>query len=153
LGTAGAVKKAMGLIPEERFLVMNGDTFFDVPFGRLAQVHEEKRAIATMALAGVADVDRYGKVELDADGQVTDFCEKNNCGAGLVNSGICLFERRIAGYIPEGNVSLERDILPRLVHKGLYGLALNGYFVDIGLPEDYLALNQEPKKIMPHCTI
>ena len=41
--------------------------------------------------------------------------------------------------IPPGeNVSIERDVFPRLVGEGLYGLLLDGYWMDIGTPERYL---------------
>src|SRR5438876_29497 len=36
------------------------------------------------------------------------------------------------------NISIERDVFPRLVGRGLYGFATDGYWLDIGTPERYL---------------
>ena len=47
-------------------------------------------------------------------------------------------ERSVLDLIPPGeNVSIERDVFPRLVGGGLHGLLLDGYWVDIGTPERY----------------
>ena len=39
---------------------------------------------------------------------------------------------------PERNVSIEREVWPRLVGDGLYGFPSEGYWLDIGTPERYL---------------
>jgi mannose-1-phosphate guanylyltransferase len=50
----------------------------------------------------------------------------------------CL-ERSVLESIPPGeNVSIERDVFPRLVGQSLHGLRLDGYWMDIGTPERYL---------------
>ena len=50
-----------------------------------------------------------------------------------------VLERSVLDLIPAGeNVSIERDVFPRLVGEGLHGLLLDGYWMDIGTPERYL---------------
>ena len=50
-----------------------------------------------------------------------------------------VLERSVLDLIPPGTeVSIERDVFPRLVGDGLHGLRLDGYWMDIGTPERYL---------------
>jgi mannose-1-phosphate guanylyltransferase len=145
-GTAGALKLAQPLLGGDRWLVMNGDSFFDVPLKRLARVHVAVGALATLALARVPDVRRYGRVELGQATEITRFLEKGETSeAGLVNGGIYVLERRLLDTVPVSKaVSLEREVFPRIVGQGLHGLALDGAFVDIGVPQEYLRLRHDP---------
>lgn len=150
LGTGGALKRAEELILADSFFVMNGDSLFDVDLRALMRYHREMRALATLALARVADTQRYGTVALDESGQVASFVEKGNGHAeGLINAGVYVFARQTLDVIPSGRaVSLEREVLPNLIERGLYGLPSNGYFVDIGVPSDYLGLRANPAHLL-----
>ena len=45
-------------------------------------------------------------------------------------------------YIPRDQaVSIEREVFPRLIDEGLFGIRLEGYWIDIGTPERYLEAN------------
>lgn len=147
LGTAGALKRAARLIKENRFFVMNGDSFFDLSFGKMISFHKRKKANATICLNKVQDTKRYGKVEINNTGEIISFKEKVSQGSGLINTGIYLIERAVLQNIPKGRVSLENDILPQYVHHGLYGIVERGFFIDIGLPKDYLALCKNTKSL------
>ena len=140
LGTAGAIKNAEDKL-NGRFLVVYGDILFDgLNIGSLLRFHEEKNAVATMALAKVEDASRFGLVSLDEDGRVIAFREKPKQPVpGLVNAGIYVFEPEILEYIPALTYcSLEEHIFPALIERGrLYAYPFNGYWVDIGSPEDY----------------
>jgi mannose-1-phosphate guanylyltransferase len=140
LGTAGAIKNAEDKL-NGRFLVVYGDVLFDgLSIGSLLRFHEEKNAVATMALARVGDASRFGLVSLDEDGRVIAFREKPKQPVpGLVNAGIYVFEPEILEYIPELTYcSLEEHVFPALIERGkLYAYPYNGYWVDIGSPEDY----------------
>jgi NDP-sugar pyrophosphorylase family protein len=117
---------------------MNGDSIADVPLKALVEYHTQKRAVATIALAEVPDVARYGAVVLGPDGQIVRFKEKSVEGKGWVNAGIYVLEREVVANIPsERQVSLERDVFERLTGCGLYGFPFNGFFIDVGTPEAY----------------
>jgi NDP-sugar pyrophosphorylase family protein len=140
LGTGGAVKLAQRYLrDEDEFLVLNGDSFLEVDFQRFMAFHRQQPdAIATMAVLRVENASRYGTVDVNANGRVTGFAEKTGCEApGLVNGGIYVFDRSILQYIPEGQVSLERDVFPRLLDHGVYAQEQRGTFIDIGTPADY----------------
>lgn len=140
LGTAGALKKAARLIDDDDFIAMNGDSFLDLNFNDFISFHKKQNAIATIGLICVNDISRYGMVEIDGKGEIIRFTEKNTGKHGFVNGGVYIFKREIVENIPAGTVSLENTVLPALIGHGLYGLMVKGFFVDIGVPNDYLFL-------------
>ena len=149
LGTGGAIKLAEWLIKEDNFLVMNGDSFLDVDLNRLIDYHVKREALATMALVEVEDPGRYGAVEMDENGEIKSFVEKEgSTKSRLINGGIYVLNREFFGYIPEGTVSLEKEVFPKLIGKGFYGMLTKGYFIDIGVPEDYKRLQENPQALL-----
>ncbi len=149
-GTAGALKLAENLIHEENFFVMNGDSLFDIELHALMHYHRDMKATATLALAHVDDTQRYGAVGLNELGRIVSFIEKRQGKTeGLINGGVYAFARKMLEFIPGGQpVSLEQDILPGLIERGLYGLPSKGYFVDIGVPTDYMRLQSDPAQLL-----
>jgi len=151
LGTAGSIKFAQDQIRGDHFFVLNGDVYFDIDCGKLWDAHQKNNAVATLALAEVSDVGRYGCVSLGEAGLIRGFLEKRNAPGtegGLVNGGIYIFKREILDLVP-GNedFSLERDIFPKLAGSSLYGVPFpKAYFIDIGILEDYeRAFKELPK--------
>jgi D,D-heptose 1,7-bisphosphate phosphatase len=141
LGTGGAIKAALESLDrsEEDVLVLNGDTFFDLPYGDFLLRHLKCRPPATIALKYLASTDRYGSVELDGN-RVREFVEKGAAhGAGLINAGVyCLNREAILGLSPRGPFSFEKVVLERLVGTGgIMGIPYPGKFIDIGVPADY----------------
>lgn len=139
LGTAGAVKFAEPLLRDVAdFLVMNGDSFMEIDFQSLIHFHRNCGGIASIAVLRMKNEMRYGTVQVTSGGQVTGFTEKSAGDSdGFVNAGIYVFNRRILHHIPEGPVSLEKDIFPKLLGQGVYASKQEGVFIDIGTPEDY----------------
>jgi len=143
LGTAGAIRFAADQLGEEldeRFLALNGDVLTDLDLGALLRAHEGTGAAATIGLHPVDDAAAFGLVRSDERGEVLEFLEKTGEPApGEVNAGMYVLERRVLDLIEPGrNVSIEREVFPRLVGEGLHSYRLDGYWVDIGTPERYL---------------
>lgn len=144
-GTAGALKLAEPMLVGDRWLVMNGDSLFNVSLRELAEAHARNPAPVTIALARVADAHRYGGVTCAPDGRITAFEEKPDASApGLINGGVYIIERPVLGLIPADRpASLERDVLMQLAGDGIRGVVFDGYFIDIGTSEDYLRAERE----------
>jgi mannose-1-phosphate guanylyltransferase len=144
-GTAGAVKFAEDLL-DDRFLMLNGDVLTDVDVSSQIALHERDGAVGTLGLSPVDDPSAYGLVLLDGGGAVTGFLEKpgpadlEGVDEYLISNGIYVLERAVLDLIPAGrNVSIEREIWPRLVGHGLHGApAREAYWMDIGTPDRYL---------------
>ncbi len=137
LGTGGAIKKAEPLIKSNPFLIMNGDSFILLDLNKFITFHSEKKAAVSIALARVKRTDDYGVIKLGEGGRIISFSEKGE-ERGLVNAGVYLFERNVLPLIPlNTNYSLEYDLFPKMVGKGLYGYQTDGTLIDIGTPEGY----------------
>jgi mannose-1-phosphate guanylyltransferase len=142
-GTAGAIRYAadqLGDDLDDRFLALNGDVLTDLDLAALLRAHEGRGARATLGLHPVEDTSAYGLVGTGPRGEVLEFLEKTGeVAPGEVNAGMYVLESSVLGLIPPGeNVSIERDVFPRLVGEGLHGLRLDGYWMDIGTPDRYL---------------
>jgi len=142
-GTAGAIRFAadeLGADLDDRFLALNGDVLTDLDLTAVLRTHAERGARATLGLHPVEDSSAYGLVHSGAEGEVLEFLEKTGKQApGEINAGMYVLERSVLDLIPPGEeVSIERDVFPRLVGEGLYGQRLDGYWMDIGTPERYL---------------
>jgi NDP-sugar pyrophosphorylase family protein len=120
---------------------MNGDSYCEVDLGAMLAWHGSRRAEATIALTRRPDARGFGRVSLDPDGCLTGFQEKTDePGAAWVNAGIYLLSRAVLESIPaERPVSVEHDVFPRWVGRGLFGYRAEGAFIDIGTPDSYAA--------------
>jgi mannose-1-phosphate guanylyltransferase len=140
-GTAGALKFAEPML-DERFLMLNGDVLSDIDLSRQIQQHLQTEAAATLALVPVRDPTAYGLVRLNDDRSVRDFVEKPSPDAidtNLISAGAYVLQRDVLELVPpDVNVSIEREVWPRLVGAGLFGFPSDGYWLDIGSPERYL---------------
>jgi len=143
LGTAGAIRfaaDALGDDLDDRFLALNGDVLTDLDLTALLRAHEDRGARATLAMFPVDDSSAYGLIRSKDDGEVVEFLEKTGDSVpGEINAGAYVLERSVLDLIPpRRETSIEREVFPRLVGDGLYGLRLDGYWMDIGTPERYL---------------
>lgn len=145
LGTGGAIKNAEEAIGhDEPFLVLNGDVLAFPDLRKLISLHKEKGAVATISVHKVDKPERFGVILLDEIGRIKRFVEKPRRKIGnLINAGVYVFDPAIFDFIPKGRVSLEREVFPVLCERGLlYAFRLDGVWVDVGLPEDYLLANK-----------
>ncbi len=148
LGTGGALRLALQLVDDDPFVLLNGDSFADVNFDELLAFHSSHRAVCTVGLVSWGDASRYGKVEVNDNGEVTAFIEKAP-GVGYINCGIYAFGRSIRENLPPYSGSLEREVLPSLIGRGLFGMPTKSFFVDIGVPEDYRSICKSPENLLP----
>ncbi len=144
LGTGGALKLAEPLLVGDRWLVMNGDSLFDISLADLAAAHFRFGGPITLALSRAGDPGRYGGVTHDLDGSISAFVEKGDATTGMsapdcINAGLYMIDRTTLAQIPADRpVSLEREVLPSFIGRGLSGALFEAaYFVDIGVPDDY----------------
>jgi mannose-1-phosphate guanylyltransferase len=143
-GTAGAIRFAEDMLAE-RFFVLNGDILCDLDLTAQVEQHSRTGARGTLALYPASDPTGYGLIHRQDDGEITEFLEKpdpHQIDTDEINAGAYLLERSVLDEIPPDRaVSIEREVFPRLVGAGLYGIRLDGYWIDIGTPERYLEAN------------
>ncbi len=138
LGTGGGIKQACKYANQDVCYVINGDTYFDVDLHALYHLHVHHKAQLTVALKKMEKFDRYGTVEIDNQHQIIAFNEKKYVETGLINGGIyCLNKHIFSPELPE-KFSFEKEILEKEFEKGtVFGKVFEGYFIDIGIPEDF----------------
>lgn len=146
LGTGGGIKLALSKVCDPYAIILNGDTFFDVNLDTLCQYHYSSKKNITLALKLMRNFNRYGTVSLDSMyGTILSFNEKQYCDEGLINGGVYVVNRNDSIFegLPE-KFSFETAILePQCALKNLQGIVQDGYFIDIGIPEDYDKANRE----------
>ncbi|MER8430389.1 HAD-IIIA family hydrolase [Mesorhizobium caraganae] len=137
-GTAGALA-LMAERLDERFLLVNGDTFFDCDLPSvIGDADRLQPGAMLMTVRVVEDAGRYGRIEIGDQGGILSFSQKGEQGPGSINAGISILNRSVVDMIEAVPCSLEQDIYPRLAQAGrLIAAERSGYFIDIGLPETY----------------
>jgi len=142
-GTGGAVWHSRQML-SDKFMLINGDSWFDVNLARfIAGAGDDNRALGHILLRTMNEAARYGSVDL-RDGKIAAFHERSSdLSTALINTGMYVLKKDVLQYF-SSNCSFERDVLPKLAQKGLLtGKVMEGYFIDIGIPEDYARAQKE----------
>jgi D-glycero-alpha-D-manno-heptose 1-phosphate guanylyltransferase len=141
LGTGGGIRLAMTKCNTKDILVLNGDSFFDVDINTHYENHSSKQADCTLALRKVDNAARYGTIVLGSENVIETFREKNNIEqSGLINGGVYVLNRELyLNKTDEANAfSIEKDFYETKIKEiHIFGFEYAGYFIDIGIPEDY----------------
>jgi len=147
LGTAGC----LGLIKDQLdgpFLMMNGDIVTTLDYSELIRFHQQSGAAATVALnRRTINID-FGVVETDPDQNIVGYHEKPTIEQ-YVSMGVYVFDPRVLTLINPNEYLDFPDLIKLLLNKGevVKGFPFNGYWLDIGRPDDYEKANEEIEKI------
>ena len=149
LGTGGAIINSLKFIDQNQpVLVLNGDSFLQVDYQKLFAAHKKN---LTMVLRKMDDCSRYGRVVFDENFVIKNFEEKPldklgmTSSEGFINGGIYLLDPKIFKRfsVPEA-FSFESDFLAKeLSWLEPQAFTAEGYFIDIGIPEDYARAQKE----------
>lgn len=145
MGTGGAIKLAINIAIDRHVVIVNGDTLFKGDLRAAAAAHYDKNAECTMLIKPMKDFDRYGTVITDAENRVIGFAEKKFIQEGNINAGMYLIN---AGNFRSekfpAKFSFEKDYLEAMfADRRFFGLVMDNYFIDIGVPEDYARVQAE----------
>lgn len=143
LGTGGAVRQALARCTSDHVFVFNGDTFLDLEI-KDVEAHWQTHHAPIIVARDVSDTARYGRLDT-VNGHVLGFSEKGVAGPGLINAGCYVLPAGILDDFPPGQpFSLEADFLAKAAGTQQFDLFVtNGYFIDIGVPEDYARAQTE----------
>jgi D-glycero-alpha-D-manno-heptose 1-phosphate guanylyltransferase len=149
LGTGGGIKLACSKTKSENVLIVNGDTFFKIDVPRLMDFHLEKDSHCTLVLKPMWKFSRYGAVELNKDESISNFREKQFFDRGLINGGVYVLNvpQFMQEELPD-KFSIEKDYLEKFYQKRrIFGMIQDEYFIDIGIPEDYVKAQVEVDRL------
>ena len=143
LGTGGAIQLALNYCTTNDVLIINGDTYFDIPIHNLYKAHFNNKSKVSIALKTMFNFDRYGVVKLNEHHIITEFNEKKWYVDGLINGGIYIINKSylLSKELPQ-KFSFEQGFLEKyFTENTIYGFAFDHYFIDIGVPTDYYKAN------------
>jgi NDP-sugar pyrophosphorylase family protein len=144
LGTGGALKNLEGRL-RGSFMVINGDVICSLDIAKMAAFHRRSRALGTISLWEVEDPTPYGMVVTGKKGRILEFLEKprpDQVVSRAVNAGTYILEPEILGGMRAGReTSIEREIFPQVLDRGLYGFRFKGFWYDAGTLGSYLAIH------------
>jgi D-glycero-alpha-D-manno-heptose 1-phosphate guanylyltransferase len=144
LGTGGALRQALMLIEHYPVFAVNGDTYLELDFAAMRRAHDAAGARISMAVRPLSDTGRYGRVVVRED-RVIAFAPGEAGKPGLINCGVYLFGDDVlaSAGLPE-KFSFERDFLePNAGTLSPFAFETDGYFIDIGVPEDFARAQRE----------
>jgi D-glycero-alpha-D-manno-heptose 1-phosphate guanylyltransferase len=139
LGTGGAIKNAMQFVAGDHVVIANGDSLFFSDLQAQNRIHLANEADVTLALKPMQKFDRYGTILIDGNGKISSFSEKQFTGEGLINGGLYIFN--VSSFrcldLPD-MFSIEKDFFKTKANQlNFFGVISKGYFLDIGIPEDF----------------
>lgn len=152
LGTGGGLKQAESFFEGEPFLVVNGDTLCELDVGALCRFHRQENPLATMVVRDDPEVDRWGRLELNAQQRIVRI---NGRGCGddgpvikRMFAGVHIVHPRLLRTLPAGRESSIIDAYVREIEQGerVFGYALHGYWSDVGTPERYAEAEADVKR-------
>lgn len=114
--TGGRIKRVRDYIGDETFMLTYGDGVSDVDIPSLLQFHKNHGRIAT--ITGVNIGQRFGVLEVEADGAIREFREKNDDDGKMVNGGFMVMEPGVFDYIEGDRTVFEKEPLERLARDG-----------------------------------
>jgi D-glycero-alpha-D-manno-heptose 1-phosphate guanylyltransferase len=143
LGTGGAIRQALLQCREDHVYVLNGDTYLDAEMAEIESFWQSRRTPIIVART-VPNTARYGRIH-SVDGRLLAIGEKNSAGPGLINAGLYVLPRDVLdSFSGAENFSFENDFLAQKVTESRFDVFVTrGYFIDIGVPEDYFRAQTE----------
>jgi len=143
LGTAGPLALARDILTKdnEPFFVLNSDVICAFPFKDMLEFHKKHGGEGTIIVTKVDEPSKYGVVLSNSEGRISKFVEKPQVYVGnKINAGLYIFNPSILNRIQPKPTSIEKEIFPKMAEEGqLYSMVLQGFWMDIGQPKDFLA--------------
>lgn len=150
LGTGGGIRLALEKCTTKNILVLNGDSFFDVDLQAYFPRHAQFNSDCTLALRKVDNAARYGTIKLSDTSAIKEFKEKDGIEKeGLINGGVYILNRALflSKTKPDIAFSIEKDFFENRINElHIFGFEYDGYFIDIGIPEDYKKAQDDFKR-------
>jgi len=147
LSTVAPIKLIKDL--PENILVMNGDLITDLDFIELYNYHLENKSLITVATyKRTAKID-FGVIEIDKNKNIAvGFKEKPEYELN-VSMGVYVFNKKVLNFVPDGQPFGFDDLMQVLIvkNKNIKVYPYNGYWLDIGRPEDYEKANEDIEKL------
>ncbi|MCD8118761.1 MAG: glucose-1-phosphate adenylyltransferase subunit GlgD [Lachnospiraceae bacterium] len=155
-GTADSIYQNLSYLKtshEPYVVIASGDGIYKLDYNKVLEYHIEKKAditVVTKMIEPGEDVNRFGLVQTDEDGRITDFEEKPVVSsASLISTGVYIVRRRLLIELVEKCAAEDRydfvnDILVRYKNqKRFYSYTMDSYWSNISTVESYYKTNMD----------
>jgi NDP-sugar pyrophosphorylase family protein len=142
LGTGGALRQAREML-QDSFLLIYGDSYLPIRYADALERLDSSGAEGVVVVYDnrLADTSVKNNIELDDSGYVSRYEKDSSDRLSFVEAGVLAFRRSIIDWLPEGIVSLEKEVFPRLIAaRKLAALVTAERFYDIGTPDRLVAI-------------
>ncbi|MDH0898973.1 nucleotidyltransferase family protein [Comamonas aquatica] len=136
LGTGGAIKMALSLASQDFLFVLNGDTFCNFPAEEMSKFQNKKGIL--IAIKEHHENTRYASIEFDKDSlEIKNFNNQCSQKNKWINCGVYFLSKNFFTYEHTQEVFSFEEHLSQISQNSKYAFPMDGYFIDIGIPEDY----------------
>lgn len=153
LDTGGGIRRAAKLVrggfpPSKPLLVLNADIISEIPLDRVLDLHEERKALATLVLRDDPQAHRYGVFGIDSSGRIRRFLGRGAAHEELrelMFASVHVLSPRLVAAMPDQAFSSMHDFYPRLFERGehLVGFLYEGPWYVVDTREDLEAVERE----------
>jgi NDP-sugar pyrophosphorylase family protein len=141
LGSAGGPRRALPLLADGSFLIVNGDTLTDIDLKALVADHHSSGALVTMAVVANTEPGKYSGIAADADGRFTGFVPRGSPQPSFHFVGVQVAVPGAFDRVPTGMPYEVRQLYPAVAAAQAGSIRVfrtKADFLDIGTPADYL---------------
>lgn len=154
LGTAGAVRDAVGPEADDPVVVIPGGVLTDIDLNRLVERHRSAGGLATLAVKQVDDPSGHSIVLHDAGGRVSAIQERphpDEALSGLADCGIYCVSLEVLHYFPGGGpADWTADVFPALLEHDVpfHVHEIDEYWNAIGSPDDLRRAERDALRVL-----
>jgi NDP-sugar pyrophosphorylase family protein len=136
LGTGGGVKQAAPLLGDEPFVIVNGKVVIDLDLAAVIAAHRASGALATMVVRRELEAQRWGAIDVAADGRVRQILG----AGGYMFTGVHVLQPEMLARIPDGEQCIIRTAYRGALADGapIHAFVQEGYFAEHSTPARYL---------------
>jgi glucose-1-phosphate cytidylyltransferase len=140
--TGARIKKIQKYVTgEDNFLLTYGDGVGNIDLKKLVDFHLSHGKVLTVS--GVRPPGRFGEIQSDGKGGVTEFNEKTQAAAGMISGGFFVCRKDIFKYLDDKeDLVFETGPIQGLVRKNqMMVYEHKGFWQPMDTSRDYLLLN------------
>ena len=139
--TGGRVKRIREYVGDEPFMLTYGDGVSNIDLKELEEFHRAHGKIATISAVNIGQ--RFGVLDLESDGQINSFREKNDSDGGVINGGFMVLNPEVFGYIEGDTTVFEKEPLENLAKNGeLMAYRHHGFWKCMDTQRDKMQLEE-----------
>ena len=113
--TGGRLKRIKDYIDGDTFMLTYGDGVANVDLNKLVSFHKDHKKLLTITTVSISN--QKGVLNVNADGIIDSFREKQKDDEALVNGGFMICNKKVLDYIDGDDTSFEKEPINKLVSE------------------------------------